>query len=133
MTIPEDTANPSARHPALKPCPFCGGSAIIYAERSISGGEWFYYALCDGTTPDHCSTIMPPQIGSSGDRFAVVAAWNRRAREADLVAAAQFLLDRLDEQEIPEELIRDWMGHIEPAIGRVADSLRARAQEVGDA
>jgi len=32
--------------------------------------------------------------------------------------AGQFLLDRLSEVEITEEIAREWMGHVEPAVGR---------------
>jgi len=37
----------------------------------------------------------------------------------------QFLLDRLDELEIPENLAREWFGHVEPAIERFRAALRA--------
>jgi hypothetical protein len=37
--------------------------------------------------------------------------------------AANFLLNRLAELEIPEDLAREWMGHVEPAIARLKTAL----------
>lgn len=70
--------------------------------------------------------------GSNGE-WAALACGNtdENARaNAQLIAASptvisdsQFLLDRLAELEIPEQLARDWYGHVEPAIERLRASI----------
>lgn len=51
-----------------------------------------------------------------------------------LRAGATFLLNRLAELEIPDELARDWMGYVEPAIGRLKNAVGApKPRSLGDA
>lgn len=66
---------------------------------------------------------------------ALVAGWNNdRAELTRLRCAAsdaQFLLDRLSEVEIGgsyTDLMRDWYGHVEPAISRLRTALSASPQ-----
>lgn len=45
------------------------------------------------------------------------------AAAPDLAIDGQFLLDRLADLELPEELARDWFCHVEPALERFAAAL----------
>lgn len=59
----------------LKPCPFCGGGAVVSADMTD-----FPQAACDA-----CGAIGPAPRDPGPEP--AIAAWNRRAGEAELVAA----------------------------------------------
>jgi len=56
---------------------------------------------------------------------------DRQGAGAPVIEDAQFLVDRLDDLDIYDSdfLIRDWHGHIEPAIARLRTTLaKARGE-----
>jgi Lar family restriction alleviation protein len=81
--------NPSTTNPVLKPCPFCGGDAA-----RVRGFEGAF--------------IECPQCGTESGGYdtddAAIAAWNRRAGEADLVGALGGLVHLVSEAA---ELLHD--------------------------
>ena len=63
--------------PDLKPCPFCGGPAILRPPPPVQGGiVWGGYVGCASLA----GCFMPHRLFDPKDGHAeAVAAWNRRA------------------------------------------------------
>jgi Lar family restriction alleviation protein len=66
----------------LKPCPFCGGTALVYTQQSRYNA--FAYIQCD--TCSTRSKTVPTPYEYDDDRFwgseafyRIVRAWNRRS------------------------------------------------------
>lgn len=77
-----------AKH-SLKPCPFCGGEA---KSCHIRDGRQIVCTACGGRGP---SEFHGPVIMESAEERAV-AGWNRRAHDADMLAALSALLPEID-------------------------------------
>ena len=74
---------------ALKPCPFCGQPAEWEKGEYEDGRPWNYIACssCEAMGPDTARDMLSwPQA---------IAAWNRRATEADLRAEVERLREAL--------------------------------------
>ena len=70
----------------LKPCPFCGASAILREERESDGHESFsYYVVrCTGCKAHTNAFITGGFYGEQHTEQDAIAAWNRRTDdEAD--------------------------------------------------
>lgn len=72
--------------PDLKPCPFCGGEAVLMLDRESSG----WYVLCKGCYSKTDTQIPSPRAPLGRDYDAVVIAietaeiiWNRRANDVE--------------------------------------------------
>lgn len=65
--------------PELKPCPFCGGEAKLSGAYTIQGVQaWAVYC---GKTPS--DFFCGAQITSIASEKTAIAAWNRRADDAE--------------------------------------------------
>lgn len=64
------------------------------------------------------------QLFAFGSAVAMVAGDDNArliAASPEMLEHGQFLLDRIDEldfADMPEEFMRDWIGHVEPALSR---------------
>lgn len=67
-----------ASKPKLKPCPFCGGEAYEFVDRSLSleSGEWCArsFVCCNG-----CSALV-----SGATQEEAETQWNRRVNETEV-------------------------------------------------
>ncbi len=62
----------------LKPCPFCGGEAMIIKRKSNAAGSKFVYRVqCCADEEDGCSCI--PKTWNYYTKEEAIEAWNRRA------------------------------------------------------
>lgn len=73
--------------PTAKPCPFCGGRAVIFVSRVWSTGRRAFYVECEDchawgtriTAPKRID-IDDPQIWESDEALRAIRLWNRRAK-----------------------------------------------------
>ena len=64
--------------PELKPCPFCGGAAMVRS--SIPGGlgnPRIWYVCCENAG----CPVQPSQMSTRSSEREAIAAWNSRAGE----------------------------------------------------
>ena len=62
--------------PELKPCPFCGGKAYLFADNGIR----VFCAKCGASNKVLCD--MRTEIGVAGNATkSVIEAWNRRVND----------------------------------------------------
>lgn len=82
--------------PKLKPCPFCGGEANVEqtacGKRDLSSVELRFAICCKkcGASAPNANGYIAMNLSSNGefnvwhdDRNPAIAAWNRRANDAD--------------------------------------------------
>ena len=82
---------------ALKPCPFCGQPAEWEKGEYGDGYPWNYIACSS------CEAMGPATPRDLWSRSQAIAAWNRRATEADLLAEVERLKYALAQAAVPLE------------------------------
>jgi len=65
----------------LKPCPFCGGEAKMFAPRIFGKWQGYRYVACQTCHASTSGMMGGPDGGKTKTEEEAAAAWNRRAEE----------------------------------------------------
>lgn len=103
-------------------------AASFYMD-NMGGDPHVYGDILCGEKDDYVRPFAAHRLAS--ERRAYENAAEDAQAIQDALHCAQFLLDRIDELEFHDDgwadFIRDWMGHVDPALARLKFAIRALA------